>query len=356
MNAADLDRIGFTLPIDAVDALFHADKPVSVSEYIQRASADLLHIVDTLDTKPGRNAHRVLATHASDRVSELILGDGSRYQVEKHLGAGSYGIVAKVMDEHKIPYILKRMDTHAKPSLDRRCLLEILLQHIVSRWDHDRAPFAPRIHTVATLGGVVYILMEFIEGADVGTVFQSQSATDFEAQASIFRMAMLGVTWLGTPLYNKFVFQHNDMKPDNLFLDRVRGKILLIDFGFAQMMFEYDPAHSLNANTYGDRYHPTKDGAMLAVAFRRMFTAAALGYPRIVGPLCAMLCDAQCDTTRAAAAGSLPVHAPHSMTPGPGHLLNETFEWSHMYGAMQHHNILGCLPSHIVAAFEEHVV
>lgn len=156
----------------------------------------------------------------SDRIHKSL----GRFQIERALGKGSFGIVYLAIDPQlggrqvalKVPR-LERVDTDDK----RREFMR----------DAERAarlthPGIVTIHDIATEEGGLFIVQEYMPGGDLKQRLRSDGAT--------FRQA---VAWM-IPIADAVAFAHQkdiihrDLKPANILLDE-RSQPRVADFGLA---------------------------------------------------------------------------------------------------------------------------
>jgi eukaryotic-like serine/threonine-protein kinase len=154
-----------------------------------------------------------------------------KYRVDKILGKGGMGIVVQarhvVLDERValkflLPEYAQHPDASARFLREARAAVKIKSEHVA------------RVSDVGTLDtGAPYMVMEFLEGADLSRllengVFPIPDAVDYIIQAceAIAEAHAHGIV-------------HRDLKPANLFLTRrVDGSPLVkvLDFGISKLM------------------------------------------------------------------------------------------------------------------------
>ncbi|HVW27070.1 MAG TPA: serine/threonine-protein kinase [Polyangiaceae bacterium] len=163
-------------------------------------------------------------------VTELPPLVGGRYRPLRKLGEGSMGFVFEV--EHAgtgDKLALKVMRTHGAPLpgvVDRfkreaRTAARIKSEHVVRVIDADVSE---------ELGGVLYIVMELLEGTDLDRACEGRQPP------------ALVVEWLrqvahGLDKAHALGIVHRDLKPENLFLtrgDHGEPRVKILDFGIAK--------------------------------------------------------------------------------------------------------------------------
>jgi len=174
---------------------------------------------------------------------------GEHYRVEKRIGRGAMGAVYVV--EHlglgkrfaaKVVSAARASDANAVRRLrsEARTLSAIEHENIVTV-----------THLGQTGDGRLFVVMELLEGEDLGSRMQRQRLRAARGQ---------GMPWLPDEEVAEYVPQllsaltaahqaqvvHRDLKPDNLFLAKKRGRDLLkvVDFGISKMR-QVDDAPSL---------------------------------------------------------------------------------------------------------------
>jgi hypothetical protein len=152
-----------------------------------------------------------------------------RYRVECLLGAGGMGAVYRAYHRHmQRPVALKVINPAllTRPAVVERFTREVLaaarLSHpnIVIAFDADQA------------GGTHFLVMEFVEGTDLGRLIQESGPLPVDRACDYVRQAALGL---------QHAFEqgmvHRDLKPHNLMLTP-DGRIKILDFGTARFASE----------------------------------------------------------------------------------------------------------------------
>jgi serine/threonine protein kinase len=155
-----------------------------------------------------------------------------RYRVDKLLGAGGMGAVFKAH------HVGLRRDVAVKvlrPELGRDATTGKRFDreaHSVSRLDHPNCVRVTDFGT--TTGGVKYLVMELLEGAELGASL-GQPWAPARAIDTIVQM------FEGLEHAHRVAVVHRDLKPENVFVTRdYRGRelIKLVDFGIAKLIDE----------------------------------------------------------------------------------------------------------------------
>jgi len=309
--------------------------------------SDFLDIRDMGTT--GSNSDKIMLAHFDDDDSriETVLGT---FTVLHHIASGANGIVGKVKGSDGRPYILKRIDCRRPTDAETKYVqhnfvIETVLQHLVWLQNADACPRIISVGRAASGAPIGFVLMECIDGMDVQAHVFGQPTVD--AQFEAVKESMIGLARILVPLYASCSFNHGDMKPNNLFR-RADGSFMLIDFGFSTFMVDNMPAKLINANSWGDRVHPSHDLTMMACFYNNYLSAVTLEYPPMRAALDAMLLNATCDTSRPVPRGTLTEHAAHILEVGR---LNQGQPLAQIYATMAQCCNLGCMPGAVVNAF-----
>ena len=182
---------------------------------------------------------------AAFAVGSLI---GGKYVVERALGCGGLGVV--VVARHcelgqrvAIKYLREAGRTNSSVverfRREARIAAQIRSDHVV------------RVHDVGEVADIPFIVMELLEGRDLGHALAegamtTQRAVDYVLQAceGLAEIHALGIT-------------HRDLKPENLFLvqDRVRGASLkIIDFGISKVTPSQTNGDWASVTSEGERF------------------------------------------------------------------------------------------------------
>jgi WD40 repeat protein len=166
----------------------------------------------------------------------LELASHPRYRVEKLLGTGGMGAVYRAY--HRVmerPVALKVINPGllTRPAVVERFTREVKaaarLSHpnIVTAFDAEQA------------GGMHFLVMEFVEGTDLGRLVRESGALPVDRACDYVRQAALG-------LQHAFELGmvHRDLKPHNLMLTP-EGRVKILDFGLARFASEAAAAPEL---------------------------------------------------------------------------------------------------------------
>jgi eukaryotic-like serine/threonine-protein kinase len=158
-------------------------------------------------------------------VGDLVVG--GKYRVERLIGEGGMGLVVlgrhvelgnavaiKVLRDHDDETVAKRFMREA------RAAANLTNDHVV------------RVYDVGTLdGGAPYMLMDYLEGEDLGRILQRGALGVLEAADYVIQACE------GIAVAHSFGIVHRDIKPQNLFLVRRLHQspiVKVLDFGIAK--------------------------------------------------------------------------------------------------------------------------
>lgn len=142
------------------------------------------------------------------------------------LGRGGMGVVYKARQislDRLVALKLLAPEREKDPEFSERFAREA---QALARMSH---PHIVTVHDFGQAGGFFYLLMEFVDGANLRQLLQSHRFTPEQA---------LGVV---PPLCDALQYAHDrgivhrDIKPENLLMDR-EGKLKVADFGLAKML------------------------------------------------------------------------------------------------------------------------
>ena len=177
-----------------------------------------------------------------------------KYRVEKLLGEGGMGVVVSAVhlgleQEVAIKFLLP--EAMRNPVAVERFLREAKVAAKV------RSEHVARVHDVGTLedyGGVPYIVMEHLEGSDLGQLIDREGALPIEEACEIALQACEALAEV-----HAAGIVHRDLKPSNLFVTRRADgspSAKLLDFGISKLTLggaesSLDPALTQTATIMG---------------------------------------------------------------------------------------------------------
>ncbi|MFI8894697.1 serine/threonine-protein kinase [Streptomyces paradoxus] len=199
-----------------------------------------------------------------------------RYRLEEKLGRGGMGVVWRATDRllgrsvavKELPYDETLSAAQARRQRDRtlreaRAVAQLSHPHIIV------------VHDVVEDGERPYIVMELIEGGSLADRLSQRGPVD-AAEAARIGIALLGA--LGAA--HAAGVLHRDLKPDNVLLETGTDRVVLTDFGIAQVAgaptltengaFVGSPEYTAPERMSGVRTGPESDlwslGALLCAA------------------------------------------------------------------------------------------
>jgi len=153
-----------------------------------------------------------------------------KYRVDRILGAGGIGIIVaahhlqldeRVAIKFLLPDALKSADVVARFAQEARAAVKIKSEHVV------------RVIDVGTLpSGSPYMVMEYLEGIDLGGYLQLHGALPTAVAAEFVLQACEAIAEA-----HALGIVHRDLKPPNLFVTRAADGsplIKVLDFGIAK--------------------------------------------------------------------------------------------------------------------------
>lgn len=170
-----------------------------------------------------------------ERVSTSPVREGDiiadKYRVERWLGAGSMGVIVAAMHlQLRQRVALKLVLPHAlsEPGAAERLLREA---RAAARLKSENVARVLDVGTLLT--GAPFIVMEFLDGLNLGELLDAQGPQPFETSVSYIVQACDALTEA-----HAAGIIHRDLKPENLFLTR-RGSgavvVKVLDFGISKV-------------------------------------------------------------------------------------------------------------------------
>ena len=154
----------------------------------------------------------------------------AQYDVEKEIGRGGMGIVYKGRDKRlKRPVAIKLLPPELafRSEIRSRFLREAEMSAQLSH------PHIVPIYSVDEREGLVYFVMAFIEGENLGT----RIATHGPLPPDEARRILIEVGEALAYAHSQNTV-HRDIKPDNILIDALTGRTMVTDFGIARAVSE----------------------------------------------------------------------------------------------------------------------
>ena len=170
--------------------------------------------------------------HHDDGGADPLLGRiiAERYRIEELLGRGGMGVVYRV--EHvRINKLMAMKLLHGALARDREVVKRFKREaEAVSRLDH---PNTVQVFDFGQSEGMMFLVMEYLPGRDLGQVIKEDGALTFVRVARIAAQVCGSVQQA-----HELGIVHRDLKPENLMMigDRaVKDFVKVLDFGLAKL-------------------------------------------------------------------------------------------------------------------------
>ena len=153
-----------------------------------------------------------------------------RYRIEELLGRGGMGVVYRV--EHvRIGKLMAMKLLHGALAREKEVVKRFKREaEAVSRLDH---PNTVQVFDFGQSEGMMYLVMEYLPGRDLGQLLKDEGALDFT------RVARIGAQVCGSVAQaHDLGIIHRDLKPENIMVLEDRGVsdfVKVLDFGLAKL-------------------------------------------------------------------------------------------------------------------------
>ena len=151
-----------------------------------------------------------------------------QYRLERELGRGGMGVVFLATDttlDRRVAIKVVHPELAAHQSIVRRFLAEA---RTIARLRH---PNIVAVHTAGTADGLLYYVMDEVEGESLRQRLTREGRLDPAEAGRIIDDVAAALDAAG-----RAGVVHRDVKPENVLLDRHTGRALLADFGIARAM------------------------------------------------------------------------------------------------------------------------
>ena len=152
---------------------------------------------------------------------------GSRYQIEKLLGAGGMGAVYKAYDSElgrTVALKLVKKELNTSRQIMQRFKQELLL---ASKISHKNIL---RIHDLGEVDGIKFITMAFVDGADLAGLIEKNGRLPLERALKFAKQLCSALD----AAHSEGVV-HRDLKPQNILIDH-NDQLYVSDFGLAKSL------------------------------------------------------------------------------------------------------------------------
>ncbi|HTE49564.1 MAG TPA: serine/threonine-protein kinase [Kofleriaceae bacterium] len=146
-----------------------------------------------------------------------------RYVIERVLGAGAMGTVYAAHDRELGRKVALKVLRHARSSHGQRLLQEA---KALARLSH---PNVVAVFDAGSHGTVLFLVMELVDGQNL-RAWLAERPRSWREVLDVFRAAGEGLA-----AAHAVGIIHRDFKPDNVFIDRGRGRARVGDFGVARL-------------------------------------------------------------------------------------------------------------------------
>ncbi len=190
-------------------------------------TADLETVVDGVD-----RARSVDAQRALDTVKARLLGLHrdpvrlGRYTLLDRLGAGGMGVVYRAFDPELDRQVAIKLIRHAG-SEDAAAEFSERLRREARALAKLQHPNVIHVYDVGTAGNDVYVAMELVDGADLGTWMRERQRPVREI------LSILIAAGKGLAAAHAAGLVHRDFKPANVLVGK-DGRVRVLDFGLAR--------------------------------------------------------------------------------------------------------------------------
>ena len=184
---------------------------------------------------PGRRA----ASGARREDGPLEVGQKfGRYHIIKLLGLGGMGAVYRAWDEElgvgvavKIVRPEIATDPELARDLEKRFKRELLLARQVTH------PNVVRIHDMGEIGGIKFITMPYVDGAELSSILKKhEGGLPVEQVLTVARGVVAGLV-----AAHRAGVVHRDLKPANIMVENGTNQAMIMDFGIARSSSSADP-------------------------------------------------------------------------------------------------------------------
>ncbi|MGW5633309.1 serine/threonine-protein kinase [Streptomyces sp. NPDC003832] len=175
-----------------------------------------------------------MATHGDQGDGDVRIIAG-RYRLEDRIGRGGMGVVWRATDQllgrrvavKELPFDETDSGSHSPAELRLRRERTLREARAVARLRH---PHVVVVHDVVEHAERTYIVMELIDGGSLADLIHTQGPVDPVEAARIGADLLSALRTAHTA-----GVLHRDIKPANVLVDATTGRVVLTDFGIAQV-------------------------------------------------------------------------------------------------------------------------
>ncbi len=235
------DEVTLRIPYEKIDSVEHTDKISSSSSYSGEKPEET---EQTVVMSEGAEPDRIALRHNGD--GDLAPGEVfEKYTVKKLLGKGGMGAVYLVNHNMlatsfalKVLYPKRALtDKNFVERFIREARLSCRIRHpnLIAVHDAGQEPKT----------GLYYIVMDYVEGQNIGAILKNEGAFSPEQALPVIRQTALAIQ---EAQRNNLV--HRDIKPDNIML-APDGCVKLADLGIAKTCDAKETGLTLASDIFG---------------------------------------------------------------------------------------------------------
>lgn len=163
-----------------------------------------------------------------------------RYEIERELGAGAAAVTVAAQDTRlgrQVAIKILKPEADVDQEFSRRFTREARAAAAINH------PNVVSVFDVGHEGGLLYLVMQFVDGTDLKHLIQREGALPWPRAIEIARDVLAGLA----PIHAAGIV-HRDIKPQNVLIGR-NGEVKVTDFGVAHV--ERDAALTTAGTTVG---------------------------------------------------------------------------------------------------------
>ncbi|HEX6644962.1 MAG TPA: serine/threonine-protein kinase, partial [Gemmatimonadales bacterium] len=214
----------------------------------------------------------------TETVRRLKAALGKQFEVVRLFGRGGFAEVYEIRDtelERRLAVKVLRADVAWTPGMLQRFKQEA---RSVAQLTH---PNTVPIHFVGEGEGLAFYVMPFIEGVTVADVMRAEGPLDPERALSVALPVLEALDHA-----HAAGIVHRDIKPDNIIIEAVTGRPLLVDFGISKRVNETNLPEAHDGVIFGTPLYMSPEQALGqhdVDARTDIYAMGALLYHMVVG-------------------------------------------------------------------------